>query len=245
MSVEYLPPYTPSEEEKADTHLFARNVRQAMADKLKVPVTDQSFDDNIMMAKAAQLHLPVDQAVINLRDVRKVMDLSLADAKKLLEEFGKSEHVNKEGHLSEEGFVELMGNRCGDKQHLKKLFGMVDKHGHGWVDFRDYVLTVCLLNGSDHEGIDGALELAFQCLDTAGKGALGEEELAQVLKMGFPNLTTVEAKRYFEEADEDKDGLVSCRDFLKFCHQHEGDLPKFKEALFGMHANKEAEPGRP
>jgi hypothetical protein len=30
MSVEYMAPYQPSEEEKADTHLFARNVRQHM-----------------------------------------------------------------------------------------------------------------------------------------------------------------------------------------------------------------------
>jgi len=36
MSVEYLPPYVPNEAEKEDTHLFARNVRQVMADKLQV-----------------------------------------------------------------------------------------------------------------------------------------------------------------------------------------------------------------
>jgi hypothetical protein len=56
-----------------------------MADHLKIPATDQSFDDQILMTKASALHLPQNEAMINLREVRKVMDLGIDDAKLLLE----------------------------------------------------------------------------------------------------------------------------------------------------------------
>jgi hypothetical protein len=166
----------------------------AQADALEVPVTDQSFDDVILMTKARQLHMPVEQAVVNLRDVRKgacalaqnapsrrdlangpvaatlfcrlrppsprplalpvetnrtlliisffvlaVMDITTKDAKELLEQFAKSPHRSRDGHLNEEGFVELMGGQCEDKEHLKRLFQVIDTHGHGHVDFREYV----------------------------------------------------------------------------------------------------------
>jgi len=198
-----------------------------------------------MMAKARQLHVPVDQAVVNLRDIRKVMDLSLDDAKKLLERFGKSKFMSKDGHLSEEGFLELMGEECKDREHLKRLFVMVDKEGHGWIDFRDYVLCVTVLNGGDKKGIDSALELTFKSLDVDGRGGLSEEQLRGVLRMVWPELSVVEGKQFFDEADTNKDGMVSLEEFTVLCHSHESDLPKFRDALFGLHANEEAERGKP
>ena len=40
VTLEFLPVYKPSEEEKSDAVLFARNVQQLMADHLKVSATD-------------------------------------------------------------------------------------------------------------------------------------------------------------------------------------------------------------
>ena len=42
--IEFLPPYTPSEEEKKDPQLFADNVRKVMADAAGVPLCDMSFE---------------------------------------------------------------------------------------------------------------------------------------------------------------------------------------------------------
>jgi Ca2+-binding EF-hand superfamily protein len=67
------------------------------------------------------------------------MDITTKDAKELLEQFAKSPHRSRDGHLNEEGFVELMGGQCEDKEHLKRLFQVIDTHGHGHVDFREYV----------------------------------------------------------------------------------------------------------
>ena len=45
VELEFLPPYTPSQEEVKDSKLFANNVRKLMADKLGVPLCDVTFDD--------------------------------------------------------------------------------------------------------------------------------------------------------------------------------------------------------
>ena len=40
VTLEFLPVYTPSEEEKQDPILFANNVQKVMAESLKIPATD-------------------------------------------------------------------------------------------------------------------------------------------------------------------------------------------------------------
>uniref|UniRef100_A0A8C5ASB3 Lysophosphatidylcholine acyltransferase 1 n=1 Tax=Gadus morhua TaxID=8049 RepID=A0A8C5ASB3_GADMO len=45
IEIEYLPVYTPSEEEKSDPALFANNVRQVMAKALQLPLTDLTLED--------------------------------------------------------------------------------------------------------------------------------------------------------------------------------------------------------
>ncbi|XP_017463955.1 PREDICTED: lysophosphatidylcholine acyltransferase-like, partial [Rhagoletis zephyria] len=42
--IEFLPVYTPSEEEKADANLYAQNVRDVMAKALGVPTSEYSFE---------------------------------------------------------------------------------------------------------------------------------------------------------------------------------------------------------
>ena len=53
-SVEFLPPYSPSEEEVAKPQLFADNVRAVMASRMGVPVTDCSYYDYLRINKAEQ-----------------------------------------------------------------------------------------------------------------------------------------------------------------------------------------------
>jgi Ca2+-binding EF-hand superfamily protein len=174
-----------------------------------------------------------------LRNIRNVFDISVDDAKELLEKFAKSEHdIN--GHIGEEGFVKMFP-QAKDDRVVRKLFHLLDSDGHGWVDFREYVLGVSLLNGKDKEGMDSALKLAFRCFDTENKGSLGFEALTKVLRMGFPNLKIEQAKIMFDEADADLDGKVSIDDFLHFCHNHESVLPKFRDKIFGVDSLHAAE----
>ncbi|GMH64412.1 hypothetical protein TrRE_jg295, partial [Triparma retinervis] len=223
MTVEFLPPYVPSEEEKKDTRLYARNVRARMADHLRIPATDQSFDDQILMTKASALHLPQNEAMINLREVRKVMDLGIDDAKLLLEKFSKLGEVGKDGKLGEDHFVQMFENHTKNEAYLRKLFKILDVEGHGYLHFREYVLGVTLINSGTKEGIDSSLRLAFRCLDDEGKGGLDCQGLEKILRMGYGDSLTVEqAEKLFKEADKARNGIVTVDEFIEFAHNHEG-----------------------
>jgi len=54
LSLEYLPPYIPSEEEIENPKLYASNVRKVMAERMGVPTTDCSYYDYLRIGKAAE-----------------------------------------------------------------------------------------------------------------------------------------------------------------------------------------------
>ena len=54
-SVEFLPPYVPSKEEKEDPKMFAANVRGVMADSLGVGTTDCSYFDYLKIEKCRKV----------------------------------------------------------------------------------------------------------------------------------------------------------------------------------------------
>uniref|UniRef100_A0A4W5K9C5 Lysophosphatidylcholine acyltransferase 2 n=1 Tax=Hucho hucho TaxID=62062 RepID=A0A4W5K9C5_9TELE len=60
VEIEFLPPVTPTEEEKKIPVLFARRVRNVMAQALGVPVTDHTYEDCRLMISAGELTLPME-----------------------------------------------------------------------------------------------------------------------------------------------------------------------------------------
>ena len=80
-SVEFLPPYSPSEEEKAKPQLFANNVRAVMAARMGVPVTDCSYYDYLRINKA-------EQTVKALRKLQRRLEKPM---KEIVEELGDKE----------------------------------------------------------------------------------------------------------------------------------------------------------
>lgn len=73
MPVEYhiLPAYYPNEEEKENPELFAENVRKLMADYLKIPLSDLSYEDAHLISKMVQYKLPKKCALIRVHNVKK------------------------------------------------------------------------------------------------------------------------------------------------------------------------------
>lgn len=71
--VEYhiLPAYYPNEEEKENPELFAENVRKLMADYLKIPLSDLSYEDAHLISKMVQYKLPKKCALIRVHNVKK------------------------------------------------------------------------------------------------------------------------------------------------------------------------------
>jgi len=77
VTVEFLPIYEPSKEEKEDALLFANNVRSKMAEKMGVPTSDHSYADMFLAQVAAK----------NKMKPAQVLDFTF---EKLKEELGSS-----------------------------------------------------------------------------------------------------------------------------------------------------------
>ncbi|KAK0143747.1 Lysophospholipid acyltransferase LPCAT4 [Merluccius polli] len=60
VTVEYLPVYTPSQEEKDDPNLYADNVQKLMARSLGLPATDYVMEGRVPVRKLGGLSLPVE-----------------------------------------------------------------------------------------------------------------------------------------------------------------------------------------
>ena len=54
VTLEFLPVYTPSEEEKQDPILFANNVQRVMAESLQIPATDFQRPEFINVTKKSE-----------------------------------------------------------------------------------------------------------------------------------------------------------------------------------------------
>lgn len=75
MEVEYLPVYTPSEAEIKDPILYADNVRHLCADKLKVPVTNHTFEDMLLMRQALEIKEPPESVNIDVSTIKHLYDV--------------------------------------------------------------------------------------------------------------------------------------------------------------------------
>ena len=67
----FLPVYYPSAEEKANAELYSENVRKVIAKAIGAKLTDYSFEDGYIMAKATEYNLPWRAGMIKVQDLRK------------------------------------------------------------------------------------------------------------------------------------------------------------------------------
>ncbi|XP_026675851.1 lysophosphatidylcholine acyltransferase 1 [Diaphorina citri] len=85
--IEFLPVYTPSEEEKNDPKLYASNVRAVMARALGVPTSDYSYEDCQLVTRARQLNLPTSSLLMQTQRLRSRLGLERKHVEeKLVEE---------------------------------------------------------------------------------------------------------------------------------------------------------------
>jgi lysophosphatidylcholine acyltransferase / lyso-PAF acetyltransferase len=130
MTVRYLPVYKPSPAELADTMLFARNVRAVMARAMGVPITEHSFDDVLLMVKAAELRLPPSQFDVELAPLSKLLDVRIDRVKELLAAFAKID-VRRTGKVNAEEFMQAMGLH--NNPLRERLFQLLDQNGTGEI----------------------------------------------------------------------------------------------------------------
>lgn len=206
--IEYLPVYIPSDEEAKDHKLFARNVRQKMAEALGVPVADYSYDDCRLMSKAAQNNLPYESGLVEVQKLRAKLGL---DQRNVEEELSRYAEIakGKDGVITIYNFAEYLGLPVTDST-LKEIFDLYDQNGNGRIDFRQYLIG--LFAYSKPANTEETIQLAFKLFDRHGRGHITKEDLTEILKKSF-NMTPQETERVFNQVDIQGKGYITYEEF--------------------------------
>ncbi|CAN9503762.1 unnamed protein product [Ophioblennius macclurei] len=180
LEIEYLPVYTPSDEEKINPSLFANNVRKIMAEALGTPLTDLSFDDREISLSHGPLGiynysslLEFNQLVCRLGKVRA------GSTAEQLEELAARAGKLQGSKLTLDDFAQFLNLPASDT--LKQIHNIFDQHEDGQIDVRRYVtaLSTVFRPSKPMETV----KLAFKMYENEDGGEILEEELAVTLEI--------------------------------------------------------------
>ncbi|KAH9636756.1 hypothetical protein HF086_005079, partial [Spodoptera exigua] len=214
--IEFLPVYYPSEEEKRDPKLYARNVRDVMAKALGVPVLDYTYDDCRLIARAKQLGIPCAASAREVSEIRGQLGL---------ERSGLDLHLARGGMggvaggvrrwLGPEEFAQRLGVPLSPR--TQRLFDIFMQRSSGLLYFPDYLLSAAFLS-LQHAPLTELLAIAFKLYATGTGGRLqaaGFEELATRCL----GLCQEDACNTFRQADMDEDGYITYDDFIAYAQK--------------------------
>ncbi|XP_076243408.1 lysophosphatidylcholine acyltransferase isoform X2 [Calliopsis andreniformis] len=194
--IEFLPVYKPSEAEKTDPKLYANNVRRLMAEALKIPVSDYTYDDCRIISKAHQLHIPRASIIVEAHKLRNKLGLVTAKTEEELVQ-KKTERLSEIVDLHE--FAQIL--RIDEKEPAtQQLFRIHDRHGTGKIDFEEYIFTVLATTNANSE-LD-KVETAFEVCGNKTLSCLDKMELRKALKLAL-NVPLEESDKMFQHAKID------------------------------------------
>ncbi|XP_037315574.1 uncharacterized protein LOC119210065 isoform X1 [Pungitius pungitius] len=103
------------------------------------------------------------------------------------------------------------------KEEIKKMTAESERASSGTIEFRDFVSMMT----EKMSEIDYKEEIlkAFRLFDDDGTGKISFKNLKRVTKELGENLTDEELKDMIDEADQDGDGEVNEKEFLRIMHK--------------------------
>ncbi|XP_036406996.1 lysophospholipid acyltransferase LPCAT4 [Megalops cyprinoides] len=186
LTVEYLPVYTPSEEEKENPALYAENVQKLMADALGIPATDYVMESRMPVSKLGCVTLPLEPPA---RDALKLLQQAgVSDMKAVLKLMIDSCHSGQEERVSADQLASLLG--LTDRQTATKICTLYSKGEQ--VDLRQLAVSVAAISGL--WTVDSLIHTAFTLFHGGCKGCLSEAELELFFGalVGYPQPHTAE-----------------------------------------------------
>eukprot|EP01126_Amoeba_proteus_P004135 TRINITY_DN11405_c0_g1_i1.p1 TRINITY_DN11405_c0_g1~~TRINITY_DN11405_c0_g1_i1.p1 ORF type:complete len:367 (+),score=81.17 TRINITY_DN11405_c0_g1_i1:479-1579(+) len=214
--IHYLPVYQPSEEEKKDPFLYARNVRDAMAKYMRIRTTDHSYEDVALRLLADKMCLgreQIDSIVFN--ELRDIYHMDFQATQNLIKNFAQKR--NNEGLLDEREFSSLLGLPF-NSPVVQDLFHLFDKNGDGTLDFSEFVVGLATMNKEFNENStkENTIEKYFSLFDTNGDKTIDFREFTCIMEKIFPGISRYEVQKMFEEVDLNKDEKISYEEFSQF-----------------------------
>ncbi|XP_061807058.1 lysophosphatidylcholine acyltransferase 1 [Nerophis lumbriciformis] len=213
--IEFLPIYTPSEEEKRNPALFAINVRRVMAEALGVPITDYSFEDCQLAMADGQLRLPVDTCLLEFAKLVRRLGLKPQNTEKVLQEYGNRSRKLEEQKLCLEDLAQFLDVPVSDM--LRDMFALFDEHEENSMDVREYVIALSVVC-RPAKTLE-TMKLAFKMFEADEDGAITETELAVILQtaLGVSHLIVT---RLFAAIDSEDTEKVTFENFRSFVEEH-------------------------
>lgn len=164
VSLEYLPVHNPTEEEKKDPHLFARNVQLIMSKALGVPVTEHSLEDLQFQFAAVKANLPAEVGVIGFAGLKDVFSVDSKQIKQQMNVF-KEMDATGTGVVGYEEFKAAFTKgfhapSAQQEQFLEEFFLQLTG-GDDHLDFRKFLIGLALVNENekasalDEQAIEG------------------------------------------------------------------------------------------
>ncbi|XP_047027123.1 lysophosphatidylcholine acyltransferase isoform X2 [Helicoverpa zea] len=209
--IEFLPVYYPSEEEKRDPKLYARNVRDVMAKALGVPVLDYTYDDCRLAARAKRLGLPAAAAAREVSEIRGHLGLERSQLELHLAAQGLQGRAR---WLGPDEFSARLGVR---DPRAHRLFDIFMQPSSGLVYFPDYLLCAAFLS-LQHAPLSQLLSIAFKLYDAAGSGRLTAPQFEEVATRCL-GLCQEDAHNTFRQADLDEKGYLTYDEFISYAQK--------------------------
>ncbi|XP_054638330.1 lysophosphatidylcholine acyltransferase 1 [Dunckerocampus dactyliophorus] len=213
--IEFLPIYTPSEEEKRNPALFAINVRRVMATALGVPITDYSFEDCQLAMAEGQLRLPVDTCLLEFAKLVRRMGLKPKNTEKVLQEYGNRSRKLEGQKLCLDGFAQFLDVPVSDM--LRDMFSLFDEHEENRMDIREYVIALSVVC-RPAKTLE-TMKLAFKMFEAEEDGAITQTELAVILQTAL-GVSHLSVTQLFAAIDSEDTGKVTFENFRSFVEEH-------------------------
>uniref|UniRef100_A0A336MZM7 CSON010732 protein n=1 Tax=Culicoides sonorensis TaxID=179676 RepID=A0A336MZM7_CULSO len=199
--IEFLPVYTPNDEEKKDARLYARNVQQVMAKSLGVPVSDYSFEDCRLMNSAKIMKIPRCANVADTFKLRKKLGMDQDNIEETLIDKFSSDKVTK---MSFKEFASRLQLDTKDESTIK-LFKLY-RNSENQVDFKEYLLCALFVITLDKPKIK-LVELLFKLYGKSGEAS--QDIFYEIIKHVLKKCNKDKADHLFQQIDKSKNGFVT------------------------------------
>ncbi|XP_055601061.1 lysophosphatidylcholine acyltransferase isoform X2 [Uranotaenia lowii] len=214
--IEFMPVYYPSEEEKHDPKLYARNVRNLMARELGIPISDYTFDDCKLMTFVKNIHMPYAAFSADIEKLRKTLGMHKINIEEQLVS-STDRFTEDNSYLKIEEFAERLQIPV-DDDSTKKLFRIFIKPERSMesIDFREYLLMALFIVTLYSPKLN-YIKVLFEL--NGERGQVSRQEFYSSIKF-LVKITPQESDAIFLAADSGNFGRISFDQFTKVLEKY-------------------------
>ncbi|XP_048039491.1 lysophospholipid acyltransferase LPCAT4 [Megalobrama amblycephala] len=175
VTVEFLPVYTPSQQEKENPDLYAENVQKLMAKALGVPATDYVMEGRFPVKKLGNLSLPLEPPAQETLKLLHKHGFTNARVETVMNDMIDSCHSGQSTTVTADHLTSLLG--LTDRTTAVKICSLYSKDDT--VDMRQVCLSVSAVSG--FRSLESLIHTAFTWYDTDQDGLLSADDLSNLM----------------------------------------------------------------